>query len=448
MKEKQNKRRLMLLSFLCAFLVWLGVVNVADPVMVDTMEIPVEIVNSSILTKNNLTYEIMGKSTTTVQYEVKTTNAYRIRRGDFRAYADMRDLWSVTGSIPIKVEVLNHGEYLVSNPVSKTGTIKIKTEPLQKKEFTIRTTLVGKMADGYEAGELTLKPERLWVEGPESMIGQISSVGIEINVDGISADMQDTAVPLFYDANGNKIELSDRVKSNCEEVGYEMSVLKVKNVSLDFEVSGKVADGYRFTGVECEVKSVPVIGLKSVLASFHTITIPAEKLDITGARTNMVKTIDLNTYLPEGVSLVGLGRHEVNVTLTVERLEEREYKIEIDDTCYQGDKDKYTYRSDPSEVSVRIRALSEELDSLTLDSSDIVIDVSYMEEGQHPAQPKLNVTLDPAYEVIGISACTVNAVRVHGPEDETETESSAESKDASAESEHAVTSVPETTAAR
>ena len=68
MKEKQNKRwGLKLLSVLCAFLVWLGVVNVADPVMTSTVEVPVEIVNSDVLTKNNLTYEVVGKSTTTVQ---------------------------------------------------------------------------------------------------------------------------------------------------------------------------------------------------------------------------------------------------------------------------------------------------------------------------------------------------------------------------------------------
>ena len=132
MKEKQNKRwGLLLISFLCAFLVWLGVVNVADPVMTDTVEVPVEIVNSDVLTKNNLTYEVVGKSTTTVQYEVKTTNAYRIRSSDFRAYADMTDMWSVTGAIPIKIEVLNHSEYLVSTPVSgndqdRDGTVTEK----------------------------------------------------------------------------------------------------------------------------------------------------------------------------------------------------------------------------------------------------------------------------------------------------------------------------------
>lgn len=70
-----------------------------------------------------------------VQYEVKTTNAYRIRSSDFRAYADMTDMWSVTGAIPIKVEVLNHSEYLVSMPVSRTGTIKIETEPASEEDI-------------------------------------------------------------------------------------------------------------------------------------------------------------------------------------------------------------------------------------------------------------------------------------------------------------------------
>lgn len=102
-----------------------------------------------------------------------------------------------------------------------------------------------------------------------------------------------------------------------------MEILKVKNLSLDFDVTGEVAGGYRYTGVECGLKSVPVVGLKSALASLNTITIPKEELDVSGARANIVKTIDLNDYLPEGVSLAGKDSSEITVTLTVEQLKER-----------------------------------------------------------------------------------------------------------------------------
>ena len=172
MKEKQNKRwGLKLLSVVCAFLVWLGVVNVADPVVTGTVEVPVEIVNTEILGANNLTYEIIGKKTTTVAYEVKTTNAHRIRPADFRAYADMSDLWAVTGSIPIKVEILNHAEYLVSTPSSRMSTIKIETEPLQKKRFDLNVIYTGELDEGYEAGEISLSPNHIYVERKQDRSG-------------------------------------------------------------------------------------------------------------------------------------------------------------------------------------------------------------------------------------------------------------------------------------
>lgn len=420
MKEKQNKRwALKLLSVLCAFLVWLGVVNVADPVMTDTVEVPVEVINGEILTANDLTYEIVGKKTATISYEVNTTNAHRIRASDFRAYADMTDLWSVTGSIPINIEMLSHSEFLVSEPVCRTSTIKIETEPLQSKQFSVGAVTVGTQEDGYEVGAITVTPEVITMEGPESLIGQISSVGIEIDVNGISADQEGTASLLFYDANGNKILLSDRITCDYEEVSYTLTLLRVKNLTLDFEVSGEVADGYRFTGVECDVRTVSVVGLKSVLASLNTITIPSESLDISGARSNVVRTINLADYLPAGVSLADEDRDEVTVTLMVERLVERDFQIELNDASYTGRRNEYVYRANPQEITVRIRALEEELDSLELDSSDVSIDVSMMtEEGTYTVEPQLNLELDQVYEFVSISQCTIHVIRL--PEATTE----------------------------
>ena len=441
MKEKQTRTRrwgLLLISFLCAFFVWLGVVNVADPVMTDTVEVPVEIINSDVLTKNNLTYEVIGKSTTTVQYEVKTTNAYRIRSSDFRAYADMTDMWSVTGAIPIKIEVLNHSEYLVSTPVSRAGTIKIETESLQRKTFTIGVTTTGMLEDGYQTGKVTLSPETLTVEGPESLIGQISSVGIEISLDGRNADWSDSEEPKFYDANNNSITISDRLISNCKSVDYTMEILKVKNLSLDFDVTGEVAGGYRYTGVECELKSVPVVGLKSALASLNTITIPKEELDVSGAKANIVKTIDLNDYLPEGVSLAGMDSSQITVTLTVEPLREREYTVRITSDSYVGKNSAYNYQADPSTITVRVRALQEELDSLQLKADDLSLNVSGMGEGSHQVQPTLTRDLDSAYDLLGISSCMVNVTKEQEPATETEPETTTAAEE--------TTKAPETSA--
>lgn len=407
MKEKLNRRwGMKLLSLLCGFLVWLGVVNVADPVMTDTVEVPVEIINGDTLEKNGMTYEIIGKKSTTVSYDVKTTNAHKIRATDFRAYADMTELWSVTGAIPVKIEVLNNEQYIVNSPVSKTSTIKIETEPLQRKRFDLKQILVGELEDDHETGEISLYPSYLYVEGPESLIGQISSAGVEIPLDGVTADTNGVTVPRYYDANGNRIELSSRIESSCESVNYSMQVLRVKNLMVDFEVSGEVADGFRFTGAECSVTSVPVVGLKSALANLNRITIPADALNLDGVNENQKRTIDLTALLPEGISLADPEQSEVTVLLTVEELEERMYTVFVEDSCYNGKSSELDYSSIPETVSIRVQALAEELDSFEITSDDISIDVSEMEPGYNLAV--VDVELDPVYDLVYVSSLTIN----------------------------------------
>lgn len=246
-----------------------------------------------------------------------------------------------------------------------------------------------------------------------------------------------------------------------------MEILKVKNLSLDFDVTGEVAGGYRYTGVECGLKSVPVVGLKSALASLNTITIPKEELDVSGARANIVKTIDLNDYLPEGVSLAGKDSSEITVTLTVEQLKEREYTVRISAASYVGADSSYSYRADPGTVTVRIRALQEELDSLQLTAEDLSLNVSGMGEGSHQVQPTLNRELDSAYDLLGISSCTVTVAKEQESATETEpettekettkasetaaessSEAETEGETAASATRHAVIVPPETTEAR
>ncbi len=433
MKEKQNKRSgLKLISVLCAFLVWLMVTNVADPVMTDTIEIPVEIENADILKGKGLTYEVVGKKTATVSYEVNTSNAYRIRSSDFRAYADLTEMWDVTGSIPVKVEVLNNNGYLVSTPVSKTESIKIETEKLQRKRFEMQTTLVGELADGYQVGEIIMNPNHVYIEGPQSLIGQVSGVGIEILLDGLASDIYGTAETKYYDANGNKIVLNSRLTSYCPESEYSVQVLKTKEATLDFEVGGEAASGYRFTGVECDVKSVPLVGLKSALASLTTITIPADVLSVEGASENVELTLNLADYLPEGVSLAGSIGTEVPVTLTVEKLAEEIFTVDVKYDSFTGDENGYVYRAEPGYVTMRVRALQEDLDLLELESGDLSIDVADLEEGMHIVSVALREELDPSYEVIYITSCNVNVTKASagpGAAAETTAESEAETEE-------------------
>ena len=104
MKERLiNNLGLKILSIFLAFVIWFGVVNVSNPEVNRTKEVSLEIVNGHVLTSARKAYEISGKDTVTVTYDVRTRDAYKVRSSDFRAYVDLAQLYSVTGSVPVQV---------------------------------------------------------------------------------------------------------------------------------------------------------------------------------------------------------------------------------------------------------------------------------------------------------------------------------------------------------
>lgn len=431
MKEKlTNNLGLKLLSVFLAFFIWLVVVSVSNPVITQSQQVELEIVNANVLESKNKTYEIIGdQRTVTVYYEIQTMEAGNIRPTDFRAYIDLAEMYEPTGSVPVYVEVVNHARLISGEPYTRPGVIRVQTEDLQRKAFDLTVKHVGKTADGYAPGTATLSPSYVYVSGPESLVGQISEVGIEINVENASSNVTGTASPVFYDANGNEIPQNDRLTVNRTDITYDLNILRVKDLVLDFEPSGEVAEGYRYTGVESSVNSVRVEGLKSTLAEVSSITISGEVLDMEGATGDRQVTLDLTGYLPEGVQLTE-GDGIIQVVIRVEPLTNRRFELPVSQIRLEGDTGRYEYAFEQDTVSVVVQGLSEDLDQLTTDGFDAQIDVSAMSLGIHSATAQ--VTLSSAYEIVSVSPSTITVSEI-GPAAADETSEGAGDSDSNTE---------------
>ncbi len=385
MKEKlTNNLGLKFLSIGLAIFAWFMVVNVVNPLVVDSEEVPVEMINEDILSRANLTYEIIGKKTVTVTYEVRTRDRYKVSSSDFYASADLANLYDVTGSIPVNVEIINRdARGLIEGAVTvKPGVVRIQTEELQRKRFDVVPDVSGEAEEGYAIGNVMVRPEYVYITGPVSVVGQISSVGTEIDVSGIETDVSGSSRVILYDANGNELaDLKDQVSLSRTEVDYQVSVLRVKNLSLDFQVSGEVADGYRFTGVDSDVRTISVEGMKSALASLSMITVPGELLNVDGATGDVTVEVDLNELLPDNVSMAAASATEAMITLRVEKLEDRSVVFNTRRLTVTGMSDEYEYEFDDSQVTVWIRGLTEDLDRLDLGSLTGHADVSMLGPG-------------------------------------------------------------------
>ena len=96
------------------------VMNIANPKVMRSQEVPLEILNGDILESSGKTYEVIGdRDTVTVYYKVTTSDSANIKASDFRAYIDLADVYEPTGAVPVKLEVKNNSnklESVVSKP--------------------------------------------------------------------------------------------------------------------------------------------------------------------------------------------------------------------------------------------------------------------------------------------------------------------------------------------
>ncbi|MCC8059936.1 MAG: hypothetical protein LIO81_03720 [Clostridiales bacterium] len=376
-----NNLGLKILSVFLAFFIWLLVVNVSNPEIPDSQDVTLEIENGDILTDAERTYEI-SRSTVAVVYDVHTLDEYKIRASDFRAYVDLSELYSVTGSVEVKIEVLNNSS-LIRNVTARPSVVRVETEDLQTKVFELQVRTEGTVASGYALNSVTLEKEIVTLRGPVSQVGQVSSAGVEINIDGYSGDYEGTAVPVFYDANGNEINLGSRVTADSEEIGYTLVINNTKDLPLDFEVSGTVANGYRYTGAEANIRSVQVTGLKSALASVDRVTIPNTVLNVAGAYSDVVVNVDLRDYLPDGVQLVDNQDPIVEIRLRVEQLVTKTITLAESDILLFNSSPDLDYRLTPSRLEVTLQGLEADLEGMSGSDLRVSINVSGLGIGTH-----------------------------------------------------------------
>lgn len=408
MKERLiNNLGLKILSIFVAVLVWLAVVNVSNPEVTRMKEVTLEIENEQILLAANRTFEVSGKGTVTVAYDVHTRDEYKIRPTDFRAYIDLSELYDVTGSVPVKVEVLNNKE-LVNNVVAKPGVTRVETEDLQRKQFQVKANLLGKAGNGYGPDGVKLSPEYVTVEGPMSRVGQITSAGIDIDISGLTAGKEATELLKFYDANGKELEQDERVHVDTDQIGYQLTINKVQELNLEFRASGTAAEGYQFRGVVCDRKTVAVIGDRSGLDSVSSITVTGPELGVDGLTEDKEVTVDLRKFLPEGVRIIENEPTSVTVVLDVERLETKAFTLRSTDIEMTGGTSDLNYRIVP-DIEVTLRGLKEDLDGMQSRDLRASVSVAGMKAGTHAGT--LKIEDNSRFKVMSISEFQVEATQ-------------------------------------
>lgn len=392
MKEKiLSNWRLKIFSVLLAVLSWIVIINISDPIKPKKVTLDVEILNGEQLEEKGLTYEIKGSTVIEVTVRARATVHNSISSDDFKATADLKELW-VNGTIPIQIKIVNNSN-IIEEVIPSKSTLQVATEELQVKEFDLGVTVTGKPANGYVVGGNSVSPKSIKIKGPVSLIGRINSVGIEVSAEGATTDCAGYTAPILYDANGNKLdEISSKLQLQ-HEVEYSVDILKAKEVKLNFEVTGKPAEGYRYVGIEASAQSIFVAGAPNIISSLESITLSEDTLNINGAVSSVTNVIDINKYLPSGVSLIHSSGTDVTVTAKVDQLKQKTIQLRQGSVEIRNRAAGYRYEADNGEdmISIVIEGLASELETLNENTLGAFVDAAGRGAGSYELPVKFEL---------------------------------------------------------
>lgn len=418
MKRLTNNLGLKLLSILFSIVLWLVVVNIADPDGIKTFSVPVNIVNKDVIEEMGKVPDVVGDTDIAVFY-ITGPRSYveDMDADDFNVTADLSqvDLTEEDEKKLVRIEVTpkKYEKYITVH--QKTVNMQVTLEELAEKNFVISPVTKGSPADGCAIGEVEVTPNLLAVSGPESIVSRISKVTATINVSGISSDVTDNVVPVLYDEDGNVIS-SDLLETNQATVNIKAKILGTKSLAIKCDVTGEPADGYEYTGLEYAPQTITVKGEAEILNTLNVINIPQNVIDITGATGNIENTIYIEEYLPDGVSLVDDEVNQIAIKALIVPKASKVFNLSTESIEINGLPDDYELTCSQSVVPVSIRASQEEIDSFDVNSIQASIDVADLEPGTHTVQVEIIVN-DERYEVIGTVSVQITITDKNAEED-------------------------------
>lgn len=404
MKHLTNNPGLKLLSLLFSVVLWLVVVNVADPDATKSFSVPVEIVNKDIITEMGKVPSVVGDSDIAVFY-IAGPRSYveDMTSDDFSVTADLSQVdLSQEGNIKlVPIEITAKRNDRRFEIVRRTVNMQITLEDRLEQKFVISAESTGTPSEGYAIGGVEVTPNLLKISGPASVVSQIKRVEATINVDGVSGDVSDNVIPVLYDEDGSVIS-PDLLEVNQSAVTIKAEIWATKSVPIQCQVNGEPAAGYQFRSVECAPETVMVKGKAAVLNRISVINIPGDVIDISGAREDKEDTVDITPYLDAlGISLVEPSASQVAVTVIIEQKETKAFDYPTANIKISGLPSEYELNFSAETLSVNVRALGEDMETLALENIEALLDVTDLTPGTYTRQLTINLPGDK-YEAVGI----------------------------------------------
>ena len=392
-KKLKNNFSLKLLAFLFAFMLWLIVVNIDDPVMTKTFtNIPVTVEHSEILTEQNKTYQIVDDTqNVSVVVSAKRRTLSKIKASDIVVTADIKEMYLNT-QIPLEVTV--NGYEGSCEATASPRNLQIQIEDNVSMTTYITPVASGQVRSGYVLGKLTADPETVTINGPKSLVEKISKVEAEVNVSGLSENTVLDSALVLYDENNNVIDQS-RLANNLGNVGVSVSVTLYRTTTVPVEADTseiEVKEGYSISNVKLAPEEIEIAGPEDALAKVKSIDIPAGEFSGEAIDSRTDYTIDITKYLPEDIELADSNASSVIITVTLEKDGTKNFELPVGSITVKNlDENLRMSYNKTDNLEVHVKGSKDQLDALNIEQIATIDLAEYTKAGTYkvPVQFKL-----------------------------------------------------------
>lgn len=418
LKVITNNFGLKVLAVVIAIVFWLVIVNVEDPEKTKNFTVKVEMQNAEALEEAGMTYEVVDNSdiitfTVTGQRSI----VERLTVEDFVATADLENMENMS-QVPIMITAKKYANNITIT--KRSQYVNVYVESIESSTVPVVVETVGEVPEGFLlADELRASQDTIRVTGPQSLVESVAKAVAWIDVTALEADATQKVDLALYDADGNVVE-TDRLELSNSVVTVSVGVLERNTVPVIYEVNGTPSDGYRITGVKGSVSEVGIVGKSATIDEVDAIVVEGPDMSVDYATKTLEKVINLNDYLPDGISLAEGQDAEVTVTITLEEKETKEYEVPTANIQVKNIPEGFRVDIQDDTVLVTMKGYPSELKDITADILKGTADATGVPEGTQ----SLKVTIAGDYQIEGSVEVSVRVTKDTGgePGGNTETE--------------------------
>ena len=334
----------------------------------------------------------------------------RIRLSDITAVADLQQAVSLDTDpvmVPITVTCLASG-VLPSDIKVTPQNLTVNLDEKETQEFVVNVSKGDtKPGKDYEVGSLTASPEKIRITGPKTLVNKIDKVNATIALDGNTEDYTQEVNLTIYDKNQEALSESEmnslRIENNAKVV-VTAKLWKIRTgVKIAAGYVGTPAGGYQVGSVKTVPDTISVAGntegLESLSENDNMITIPADRIDISGESKDVERKISLKNLLPDNVKLTSDSSEDVWVTVSILPVGSQEFNLPTKNIEVKNKPDNLQVTFETAQIALRIKSESEDLEDLNINEDvKAEIDLKDKEAGNYKVPVKLS--LPDGYEMV------------------------------------------------